>query len=272
MLDFAIVIISLISVATGPLALGTCVLDATRGSAEVSSIAARVACAPSARAIKRAPGLRLVVNSLFLALPAITQVGMVTLLFMTILAVLGQQFFMGQLAVCNDGDAPMFTDCYGNFTLRGTDCGKLPNARYATLFTADEWATFADPIKTPLFALDSVSQCEANGNIGSQFPRIWQSHAVNFDTFGNALTTVFEVASGEMWPDIMATAIDARGIGVKPLPNAAQFVSGSFSFSSSSLVMLNVFIGVIIEKYNENKDNSEGSGLLTTSRKYGWKP
>ena len=31
--------------------------------------------------------------------------------------------------------------------------------------------------------------------------------------------------------------------------------------------MLNVFIGVIIEKYNENKDNSEGSGLLTNEQK-----
>ena len=88
-LDFAIVIISLISVATGPLALGTCVLDATRRGAlkSLRSLRALRALRPL-RAIKRAPGLRLVVNSLFLALPAITQVGMVTLLFMTILAFL----------------------------------------------------------------------------------------------------------------------------------------------------------------------------------------
>ena len=72
-----------------------------------------------------------------------------------------------------------------------------------------------------------------------------------------------------MWPDIMATAIDARGIGVKPLPNARPVAFFWFFFVQFiiAFVMLNVFIGVIIEKYNENKDNSEGSGLLTNEQK-----
>jgi hypothetical protein len=269
-LDFIIVVISLVAIATGPLVTGMCLIDAGGGSAlkSLRSLRALRALRPL-RVIKRAPGLRLVVNSLFMALPAITQVGMVTLLFMMILAILGQQFFMGQVAACNDGDAAMFTDCYGNFTISDTDCGMLPNARYPTLFSAEEWATFADPVKTPRFQLDSQEACMANGDAGSQFPRTWQSFAVNFDTFGNALTTVFEVASGEMWPDIMATTIDARGIGVQQLPNSYPFAFVWYFLVQFMIafVMLNVFIGVIIEKYNENKDASEGSGLLTNEQK-----
>ena len=269
-LDFSIIIISIISIATGPFVTGICGASGVSGTElkSLRSLRALRALRPL-RAIKRAPGLRLVVNSLFLAFPSIAQVGMVTLLFMMILAILGQQFFLGQVASCNDGSADMFTDCYGNFTITGTDCGMLPNQRYPTRFSTEEWSTFADPVKTPIFTLDSIEQCELNGDIGSQFPRIWYSFPVNFDTFGNALTTVFEVASGEMWPDIMATAIDARGIGVKQLPNAhpAAFLWFFLVQFIIAFVMLNVFIGVIIEKYNENKGASDGSGLLTDEQK-----
>ena len=269
-LDFSIIIVSITSIVTGPFVTGICSMNSVSGAElkSLRSLRALRALRPL-RAIKRAPGLRLVVNSLFLAFPAIAQVGLVTLLFMTILAILGQQFFLGQVASCNDESADMFTDCFGNFTITGNDCGMLPNQRYSTRFSAEEWSTFADPVKTPLFTLDSIEQCEANGDLGSEFPRVWNSFAVNFDTFGNALTTVYEVASGEMWPDIMATTIDARGIGVKQLPNAhpAAFIWYFLVQFIIAFVMLNVFIGVIIEKYNENKGASDGSGLLTDEQK-----
>ena len=101
LLDFIIVIISLVAIATGPLVVGMCLKATGGGSAlkSLRSLRALRALRPL-RVIKRAPGLRLVVNSLFMALPAISQVGMVTLLFMMILAILGQQFFMGQVAGC----------------------------------------------------------------------------------------------------------------------------------------------------------------------------
>ena len=41
----------------------------------------------------------------------------------------------------------------------------------------------------------------------------WESFPFNYDSFGNAALVVFEVSSGEMWPDIMYATIDAVGPG-----------------------------------------------------------
>ena len=88
----------------------------------------------------------------------------------------------------------------------------------------------------------------------------------NLDTFN---TTVFEVASGK-WPDIMAT-IDREEL-VCSFQTHTQCVRVVLPCPVYDCICnVNVFIGVIIEKYNENKDASEGSGLLTTNRRYGWK-
>jgi hypothetical protein len=270
-LDFAIVMVSLIALATGPLAAGKICGVAAGGSALKALRALRAfrALRPL-RVIKRDPGLRLVINSLFQAAESIGTVMLVTLLFMMILAILGQQFFVGTVATCNDGDMATFPECIGSFNVSGTDCGMLPHQRLPTTFTAEEWATFANSKYTPQFVLDSVTQCELNGDVGSPFPRIWDSLPVNFDGFGHSLTTVFEVASGEMWPDIMVTTIDARGIGQQPLPNSYQHGPFLWYFMVQfmiAFVMLNVFIGVIIEEYNKNKDASEGSGILTNDQK-----
>jgi len=269
-LDFMIVLVSLIALATGPLVTGICGVEAGGSALKALRALRAFRALRPLRVIKRDPGLRLVINSLFQAAESIGTVMLVTLLFMMILAILGQQFFVGAVALCNDGDAASFPDCVGWFNISDTDCGMLPHQRLPTTFTDEEWATFANPLYTPPFTLDSVEQCEKNGAMGSHFPRIWDSLAVNFDGFGHSLTTVFEVASGEMWPDIMVTTIDARGIGQQPLPRSHPHFVFAWYFMVQfmiAFVMLNVFIGVIIEKYNENKDASEGSGLLTNDQK-----
>jgi hypothetical protein len=271
-LDFAIVLVSLVALATGPFSTGLKICNAEAGGSALKALRALRAfrALRPLRVIKRDPGLRLVINSLFQAAESIGTVMLVTLLFMMILAILGQQFFIGAVATCNDANAATFPDCVGWFNVSGTDCGMLPHQRRPTAFTTEEWATFANPVHTPQFVLDSVEQCEKNGDMGSYFPRIWDSLAVNFDGFGHSLTTVFEVASGEMWPDIMVTTIDARGIGQQPIPRSYPHFTFAWYFMVQfmiAFVMLNVFIGVIIEKYNENKDASEGSGLLTNDQK-----
>ena len=77
--------------------------------------------------------------------------------------------------------------------------------------------------------------------------------------------TVYEVASGEMWPDFMYDSVDAVGIGEAMLPNYQLGYSMYYvgTIFVCMFLMVNVFVGVIIEKYNENKDLSEGQGMLT---------
>lgn len=194
---------------------------------------------------------------------------MVTFLFFLIFGIVGQQFWTGEIAACNDGSISNFDECYGNMTISGTDCGMLPSNYEGTLFSADEWAQFADEAKTPRFRLDTVDVCEANGDAGSQFPRVWASKAVNFDGVGHALLTVFEVSSGEMWPDIMYDTTDTVGIGKLMQPNMEPQNALYYIFVQivCAFLMLNVFVGVVIEKYNDNKEQSEGSALLSNEQK-----
>lgn len=270
-LDCFIVIVSLIALATGPLSTGICgAQDGGSGNAikALRSMRALRALRPL-RVVRRFPGMRLVVNSIFEAGPQIMNVMMVTFLFFLIFGIVGQQFWSGEIAQCNDGDIANFDECFGNMTLTGGDCGMLPSNTEGTLFTASEWEQFADAVKTPRFTLSTPDACELAGDTGVPFPRVWASKAVNFDGVGHALLTVYEVSSGEMWPDIMYDTTDTVGIGMQMQPNMEPQNALYYIFVQivCAFLMLNVFVGVVIEKYNENKDESEGSSLLSNEQK-----
>ena len=244
-LDFFIVIISVVGLFTGPLMTGICIGKKGGGGIlkALRSMRALRALRPL-RVVRRYPALRLVVSSIFRAGPAIANVLIVMTLFFLIFAIYGSQRWMGQMAACNDGDVDSFEDCNGDFLLTGTLCSMLP---------------------TPQLAHD----CLMNGDAGSNFTRRWESFPANFDHVGNGFLTVFELASGEMWPDIMYYTVDAVAINTSQIENWNRGESAIFHILVQlvcSFLMVNVFIGVVIEKYNENKKKSEGGPMLTSKQ------
>eukprot|EP00730_Choanoeca_flexa_P002876 TRINITY_DN11215_c0_g1_i2.p1 TRINITY_DN11215_c0_g1~~TRINITY_DN11215_c0_g1_i2.p1 ORF type:complete len:973 (+),score=264.15 TRINITY_DN11215_c0_g1_i2:187-2919(+) len=68
------------------------------------------------RAIKRAPGLRHVVQCVIISVKTIGNVFIVSFLFTFIFAVIGVQRFKGCYGQCNDGSIGSRADCIGNFT------------------------------------------------------------------------------------------------------------------------------------------------------------
>ena len=70
--------------------------------------------------------------------------------------------------------------------------------------------------------MSSAPLCTAN----LQFfvPRRWVPLPQNFDHTGRGLLTVFEIATGEMWPDIMYNVVDAVG---PDLPMSADYSQGA---------------------------------------------
>jgi len=99
---------------------------------------------------------------------------------------------------------------------------------------------------------------------------VWRSKAVNFDNVGNGLVTIFEIASGEMWPDIMYDTIDGVEPGKAMMENYDRgFPSVYYVLVNivCAMIMINVFCGVIIDKYNDMKEENEGSGLLTVDQR-----
>ena len=106
MLDCIIVIISFLSLS----------ITGAKAVKALRSLRALRALKPL-RVVRRYPGLRLVVNAIFRAMPRIANVVLVTMLFFVIFAIVGVQNFMGALRVCNDDSIATRTEvCFFAFT------------------------------------------------------------------------------------------------------------------------------------------------------------
>lgn len=227
-LDFIIVAVSIASIVLG----GASSLKALR------SLRALRALRPL-RVVSRYPSLKLVVNSIFGALPKVSNVALVNFLFFLIFAIVGVQNFMGALNSCNDPNATTKAECVGQFNATGSLCSLLPTEA-------------------------RIQACTVS-SMGSPFPRLWHPPPYNFDNVFNALLTVFEIATGEMWPDIMYLCVDAVGPDL-PLQHDNQPAAALYFVFIQvvcAFFMLEVFTGVIIDNFNKLKAESKGSGLLT---------
>jgi len=360
-LDCFIVIISILGLVT----------EASGGSGgqmkSLRSLRALRALRPL-RVVSRYPGMRCVVNSIFMAMPKIINVAVVSMLFYLILGIVGVQNWAGGLNSCNNPAksckagvpiSPIHPAlCCGavceddyyvalrdgkteDCTLakfkdvdfpHGLGCGKevacgfhedndgFPN-KIATFFAAcptDGECTCGllpdDGVQEECMNraycslkehADDTSVLEADGhycaleeaadNEGSPGPR-WTDfpqkftlveewgpqNKPHFDDVGNALLTVFEVSSGEMWPDIMYTVVDIVGGGAAE-PDQPMFgfverqylakTARSFGYERAlyfiaiqimcAFLLLNLFVGVVVDSFNDQKAGGDGGPLIT---------
>ena len=79
----------------------------------------------------------------------------------------------------------------------------------------------------------------------------WLRFKSNFDDIGQAMMTLFIVASLEGWPDIMYQSLDVtkRDNGPKLLASPAQSLFFIVFILIGSFFFLNFFIGVLFLKY-----------------------
>jgi hypothetical protein len=100
----------------------------------------------------------------------------------------------------------------------------------------------------------------------------WRPLPQNFDNVGNALLTVFEISSGEMWPDIMYTVIDVVGPDQPMSENFNKAVALYFIAVQivCAFLLLNLFVGVVVDQYQSMKDGEDGEGPLMTEDQRMW--
>lgn len=107
-LDGGIVVISVFNLASELVSLGLGDVNFLR------SLRALRALRPL-RTIKRAPGLRMAVNTIFATLPAFINIGMVALVVYLAFAIIGVEFFGGKFWSCNDPSVKDVFECVGHF-------------------------------------------------------------------------------------------------------------------------------------------------------------
>merc|ERR1719341_2513190 len=89
----------------------------------------------------------------------------------------------------------------------------------------------------------------------------WINSEMKFDHVGWAYLSLFQVATFKGWLKIMNDAIDSVPIGNQPIRevNISMYLYFVFFIIFGSFFTLNLFIGVIIDNFNEQKKKAGGS-------------
>ncbi|XP_046575623.1 sodium channel protein para-like isoform X6 [Haliotis rubra] len=102
--------------------------------------------------------------------------------------------------------------------------------------------------------VDHRNQCESQNYT-------WTNSKINFDNVINAYLALFQVATYKGWIDIMNDAIDSRQPNQQPLyeDNRYMYMYFVLFIIFGSFFTLNLFIGVIIDNFNQQKKKQGGS-------------
>uniref|UniRef100_A0A7N4NGD0 Voltage-dependent T-type calcium channel subunit alpha n=1 Tax=Sarcophilus harrisii TaxID=9305 RepID=A0A7N4NGD0_SARHA len=159
------------------------------------------------RVISRAPGLKLVVETLISSLKPIGNIVLICCAFFIIFGILGVQLFKGKFYHC-----------------LGVDIRNITNR----------------------------SDCMAANYR-------WVHHKYNFDNLGQALMSLFVLASKDGWVNIMYNGLDAVAVDQQPVTNHNPWMLLYFiSFLLIvSFFVLNMFVGVVVENFHKCRQHQE---------------
>ncbi|XP_074857353.1 sodium channel protein type 1 subunit alpha isoform X12 [Carettochelys insculpta] len=177
------------------------------------------------RALSRFEGMRVVVNALLGAIPSIMNVLLVCLIFWLIFSIMGVNLFAGKFYYCVN--------------------------------TTDDKRFEVDTI-------NNFSQCDEL--IKSNQSARWKNVKVNFDNVGFGYLSLLQVATFKGWMDIMYAAVDSRAVLDQPKyeDNLYMYLYFVIFIIFGSFFTLNLFIGVIIDNFNQQKKKFGGQDIFMT--------
>nr|XP_031541999.1 sodium channel protein type 5 subunit alpha [Vicugna pacos] len=177
------------------------------------------------RALSRFEGMRVVVNALVGAIPSIMNVLLVCLIFWLIFSIMGVNLFAGKFGRC-------INQTEGDLPLNYT-------------------------------IVNNKSDCESFNMTGELY---WTKVKVNFDNVGAGYLALLQVATFKGWMDIMYAAVDSRGYEEQPQweYNLYMYIYFVIFIIFGSFFTLNLFIGVIIDNFNQQKKKLGGQDIFMT--------
>ncbi|KAJ0016268.1 hypothetical protein NQD34_014558 [Periophthalmus magnuspinnatus] len=208
------------------------------------------------RVISRAPGLKLVVETLMSSLKPIGNIVVICCAFFIIFGILGVQ---SRYDIAAASVAPQFH--HGTTISSGVTFGTCQRSieRRPPAGTRDE-VPYANLFKGKFF----VCQGEDVRNITNKSDCMqanykWVRHKYNFDNLGQALMSLFVLASKDGWVDIMYDGLDAVGVDQQPIMNYNPWML--LYFISFLLIVaffvLNMFVGVVVENFHKCRRHQE---------------
>ncbi|CAM9558144.1 unnamed protein product [Chrysoparadoxa australica] len=240
------------------------------------------------RMISRLPGLKLVVYCLYQAVPDIINVAAVCLLFFLIFATLGVNYFKGLLYSC-----------------QGAGYEALSAAQQLYLATPTAWASLSDEqrylksnaastlpthlIKLPSLQSGWFGDCGASPCCSAWPSNIDESPTSRqvcecldldwgetipqqFNNVAQALLTFFEISTTEGWTTVMYACVDTTAMDMQPVRgNSTRFLWFFMLFITvGSYIVMNLFVGVIIDNFNRLKAKADAGPILMTESQAAW--
>uniref|UniRef100_A0AAX7V833 Sodium channel protein n=1 Tax=Astatotilapia calliptera TaxID=8154 RepID=A0AAX7V833_ASTCA len=180
------------------------------------------------RALSRFEGMRVVVNALVGAIPSIFNVLLVCLIFWLIFSIMGVNLFAGKFYRCI-------------------------NTTSEELF--------------PITEVNNRSDCMAIKE-ATQEAR-WVNMKVNYDNVGQGYLSLLQVATFKGWMDIMYAAVDSREVEEQPSYeiNLYMYMYFVIFIIFGSFFTLNLFIGVIIDNFSQQKKKINEDIFMTDEQK-----
>uniref|UniRef100_A0A8B9KKL2 Sodium channel protein n=1 Tax=Astyanax mexicanus TaxID=7994 RepID=A0A8B9KKL2_ASTMX len=179
------------------------------------------------RALSRFEGMRVVVNALVGAIPSIMNVLLVCLIFWLIFSIMGVNLFAGKFYRCI-------------------------NTTTEELF--------------PMDLVNNKSDCMA---LMYTNEARWVNVKVNYDNVGLGYLSLLQVATFKGWMDIMYAAVDSREAEEQPSYeiNIYMYLYFVIFIIFGSFFTLNLFIGVIIDNFNQQKQKMREDLFMTEEQK-----
>uniref|UniRef100_A0AAY4E2A8 Sodium channel protein n=1 Tax=Denticeps clupeoides TaxID=299321 RepID=A0AAY4E2A8_9TELE len=180
------------------------------------------------RALSRFEGMRVVVNALVGAIPSIFNVLLVCLIFWLIFSIMGVNLFAGKFYRC-------------------------VNSTSDELLAAEE--------------VNNKTECLELMEAGLDVR--WVNLKVTYDNVGMGYLSLLQVATFKGWMDIMYGAVDSRDINEQPVYEANLYMYLYFVIFIifGSFFTLNLFIGVIIDNFNQQKSKINKDIFMTEEQK-----
>ena len=100
----------------------------------------------------------------------------------------------------------------------------------------------------------------------------WENQKSNFDNIFLASLTLFEMMTTEGWLNVMYNGIDARGIDKQPKKNNSPALALFFIafMIVGSMLIFNLFVGVVIDNFNKIKTSEELGNMFVTESQKKW--
>eukprot|EP01063_Lacrimia_lanifica_P012719 TRINITY_DN19407_c0_g1_i1.p1 TRINITY_DN19407_c0_g1~~TRINITY_DN19407_c0_g1_i1.p1 ORF type:complete len:1934 (+),score=511.02 TRINITY_DN19407_c0_g1_i1:149-5950(+) len=171
--------------------------------------------------------VRVVLLSVLVALPHIAYVLLVCSFIWLVFGILGVALFKGQMYYCSDLSVTARENCTGDY-----------------VETVMGWHVEEDVVR----------------------PREWIRTRYHFDHVGSAILTLFEVAIGEGWAEIMYAGVDTSGSSTKGMVLNQRKVVALYFVAFvivGGFFAMNLFVGALVEQFSHVKSEKDGTASLT---------